>query len=530
MLYLREFVKKHHRVLDGHGEDVCDGSVMEMDLPNQMVVPGTSAGLAGDMDIGEEMHLYAPDPIAFARVATALFGVEAEVPRAIPPGPGLERLGKDVAYVREDTGIGGRVRSGRFPDGHLIDDDDLVEVLMTGNALEATVAVPRTRQEVVHHGRQCPVDKGGLPGTAHPGDDGHRLQRYVNGDVLEVVLGRSLEMEESGRRLLELRYMDLFLSSEEFRGLGVGFHELLVGSLEHDTSSVDAGARTDVDDLVRGAHDILVMLDNDDRVTEVHELTEVVDEEAAIARMETDRWFVQDIRDALQASSYLRREPDALRFTAGEGIGTTGERHVSEAHPFQEFQTVADVFQDVPGDLGIFLGELQTVEEIDGLLDGILGHMTDVLPIYDDMAGRFPDAIPLACRTCRRYHEGVDFLMEGFARVRIVVDTVEIGDDAGIFCIPGLLHLWCGEGQSLFRAVEHDGLLALGQVLVENLCWYFVMLAGSQQDEVVVGVRCPWHDAALLDGFLRIDDGFLREAQDGSQSMTGRAGTGRRIE
>ena len=48
------------------------------------------------------------------------------------------------------------------------------------------------------------------------------------------------------------------------------------------------------------------------------ELRERVEQDAVVARMQADGRLVEDVADAAQVRAELRREPDALRFAAGE--------------------------------------------------------------------------------------------------------------------------------------------------------------------------------------------------------------------
>lgn len=67
-----------------------------------------------------------------------------------------------------------------------------------------------------------------------------------------------------------------------------------------------------IDYLISIAHDIFVMFDNYDRISEIYQLPQIVEEETAITRMESDGWFIEDISDSFEPRPYLGRETDSL--------------------------------------------------------------------------------------------------------------------------------------------------------------------------------------------------------------------------
>ncbi len=91
--------------------------------------------IAGDIDIGEEVHVDLQLPIALAFFATATGGIEAEASRIVAAHPGHGELGKELANRRKHLGVGGGIGAGTAPDGALVDDDDFVDALEAGEAI-----------------------------------------------------------------------------------------------------------------------------------------------------------------------------------------------------------------------------------------------------------------------------------------------------------------------------------------------------------------------------------------------------------
>ena len=72
-----------------------------------------------------------------------------------------------------------------------------------------------------------------------------------------------------------------------------------------DLAAVLAGAGTDVDDPVALADRLLVVLDDDDRVAEVAQPGERVDQPPVVALVQSDRRFVEHVQRADEAGTDL---------------------------------------------------------------------------------------------------------------------------------------------------------------------------------------------------------------------------------
>ena len=120
----------------GHVEDVGDRLVLEGDGERFAIVALALAFLAGDVDVGEEVHLDLDNAVALALGAAPALDVEGKAAGVVAARLGFGEAREPFADRREGTGVGGRVRPRRAADGRLVDVDDLVEVLQ---ALDAVV-------------------------------------------------------------------------------------------------------------------------------------------------------------------------------------------------------------------------------------------------------------------------------------------------------------------------------------------------------------------------------------------------------
>ena len=118
-----------HRLADGHFEHVGDALAFVFDFQRLAVVAPAVADLAGDVHIGQKLHLDLDDAVALARLAAPALDVEREPARLVAAHPGVGGLGKQVADHVEDAGVGRRVGARGAPDGGLVDVHDLVDML-----------------------------------------------------------------------------------------------------------------------------------------------------------------------------------------------------------------------------------------------------------------------------------------------------------------------------------------------------------------------------------------------------------------
>ena len=77
-----------------------------------------------------------------------------------------------------------------------------------------------------------------------------------------------------------------------------------------------AGAGPEVDDVVGAVHELIVVLDDEERVALGAEGLERVDEAVVVAGVQADGGFVEDVEHAGEVGAKLGREPDALGLAA----------------------------------------------------------------------------------------------------------------------------------------------------------------------------------------------------------------------
>ena len=334
-----------HRLVHRHLQHVGDALAFVADLQGLPVVALALADLAGDEDVRQEVHLDLQHAVAGAGLAPAAPDVEGEPARAVAPALGLRRGGKEVPDVVEKPRIGGGVGAGRAADGALVDVHHLVQVLdafdavaLAGMDLHAHELRPQALEEYL-------VDQRRLAGPGDAGDHREGPQGEGNVNVPEVILRRADDFQEFPVACPALRGDgNLLLSGEVLarEAIGVG-HDLLRRAGSHHLPAVDAGAGADVDEVVGGAHGVLVMLHHQEGIAQVPEVFQRGQELVVIPLVQSDGGLVQDIEDPHQGRADLGGQADALALAAGEGSGGAAEGQVPQAHRLQKAQAGLDL-------------------------------------------------------------------------------------------------------------------------------------------------------------------------------------------
>jgi hypothetical protein len=97
-----------------------------------------------------------------------------------------------------------------------------------------------------------------------------------------------------------------------------------------------ARAWAEINNVIGAAHRLFIMLDYHERVSFLAQGRQGVEQPAIIARMQTDRRFIENVKNAAQVRPELRREKDPLRFAAAQGFRRSSEGEITESNVFHE--------------------------------------------------------------------------------------------------------------------------------------------------------------------------------------------------
>ena len=105
-----------------------------------------------------------------------------------------------------------------------------------------------------------------------------------------------------------------------------------------DAAPEFARARAQIDDPIRLADGLVVVLHDQHRVAEVAQALESIEQPRVVAGVQPDGGLIENVENANEPRAHLRGQTDALRFAAGKRAGRAVERQVVQAHVDQETQ------------------------------------------------------------------------------------------------------------------------------------------------------------------------------------------------
>ena len=433
---LRVRLEEADRVLDRRLEDVGDRLAAVADLERLARVALPLAGLAGDEDVGQEVHLDLLDALALARLAAPALHVEREAAGLVSADLRLGNERPDAADLVEDARVGRGVRPRRAADRRLVDLDDArdrgesLDARAVGRrrALAGDLRLRRREEDVVHERR--------LARTRHARDADDPAEREVDVDLPQVVRARALHrdrargVERTPPRGWQDRAATREVLAGEARRMRGDAREVARGD---ERAAVAAGAGADVEDPVGRAHHVLVVLDDDDGVARVREAAQRSDEAVVVALVEADRRFVEHVADADEPRADLRREADPLRLAARERRARPVEREVLEADRREEPEARLDLLEDRPRDLPRLVREFEGARRRERARDR---HPRDVgdreaqrsaAHLHRETLGAEPP--PLADGAARLAHVGEEALLHALA-LGLGRAALEVGEDA----------------------------------------------------------------------------------------------------
>ncbi len=521
---LEGFAHPRHRLEElgslfhGHVEHVGDRLALEQHFEGFAVVALALAGVAGDVDIRQEVHLDLDHAVALAGLAAAALDVEREPARFVAARLGFRQACEPFADRRERAGIGRRIGARGAADRRLVDLDDLVDVfeafdpVVRGGPLAGVVELARDRLvERVDQQRR-------LAAAGDAGDAGEQPQRNLRRDILQIIAGRVHHLDGAAMvRRLALGDFHRQLAGEilscQRRRIG---HHLGWRALGDDLAAMNAGAGTDVDDVIRQPDRVFVVLHHDHGVAEIAQPLQRVEQPRIVALVQADGGFIQHIEHAGEAGADLRRQADALAFATGQRARRARQSQIVEADIEQERQPLADLLQHADRDF-VLLGiehARHALEPFAGLLHRQFGNLADVLAA--DLDTQRLRLQPVAGAAFAR--NVAEILAELFARplaLGFAEAAFDIGDHAleRLLGVVGAHAVFIGELDFVVAGAVQQGILRLlRQVLPLGVEGELVELAERLQRLHVIGGRrlCPRRDRALAQRQLLVGNDEFR--------------------
>ena len=209
---------------------------------------------------------------------------------------------------------------------------------------------------------------------------------------------------------------------------------------------MDPRAGTHVDEVVRLAHGVLVVLHHQQGVAQIPQMLHGAQQHVVVPLVKADGRLVQNIQHPHERGADLGGQTDALALPAGQGARLTAEGKVLEPHRLQKMEAGADLFQDLVGDYLLGGGKGKPLHKFQGLGHRLGGKPVDGLaPHRHRQRFRF-EPLALAVGTGHLAHQLLQ-LPAGGVRLSLPVAALHVGDDA----LKGLVEYPLAVGPVIFQ-------------------------------------------------------------------------------
>ena len=354
------------RLGDRQGEDAGQVLVAVGDFQDLGAEALPAALRAGHVHVRQELHLDFLEALALARLAAPALDVERERARGIAAHARPVGLRQQLAQRVERLGVGQQVGARGGADGRLVHEDQVGQPLAAGNRPAGARNADRLAALLLEPAVDHLFDQRGLARAGHAGQAHQAAERHVDVEVAQIVRARAAH-----REVVALAHAPPRVGQRNRLPAGqilagqrlLVFQQLGVRPLKDDLAAVLAGARPQVDDVVGLADDLRVVFHDHDRVAAVAQVLQDAHQPRAVARVQADGRFVQNVQRVDQRRAERGGQIDALQFAARQGARLAVERQVFDADFDQIAQPFPNLVQDQPGDAFLVRGRLQGVEE-----------------------------------------------------------------------------------------------------------------------------------------------------------------------
>ena len=368
----RDVFEELEQLLDIHLEDVGDRLAFVEDLERFPAITVSTAIGASDPDVGEKVHFEFRRAVSLAGFAASSLDIETETAGLVTALFGFGQFGEEFANLVEDFDVGAGVGAGRSTDGRLVDRDELVEVFDSFDTLVSTRFVGSSMQSCPQGFGEDVVHQRAFSRSGNSGHADETSERKSDIDVLEVMVASSDDGQcfpvAAAPFVLE---RDPPLATEELPGDALFvLGDFLRRPGCHDVTAAYAGPRTEVDHMVGRPDRRFVMFDDNDGIAQVAQMGQRLQQSLVVARVQSDRRFVEDVKDSDEAASDLAGQSNPLGLAAGERGGSPVEREVIETDVEQELEARTDFLEDFDSDCLLDRIESEFGEEGEGIGDG----------------------------------------------------------------------------------------------------------------------------------------------------------------
>src|ERR1700678_1455563 len=270
--------------------------------------------------ISQKLHFNGDCAVALAVFATASGHVKREMAGREATLLRLRQRSKQFSDNVKRLDISHGIRAWRAPNGRLVDKYDLVNKIgalnvIPQNSRRAAIPLPLGHHQALI---ENVVQQGGFSRAGDASNRHQHAERDFQIDALQVVCPSAHDANFVSTRLaplrrnLDVQFIGEITARERVRHL----NNLVVGAGAYDVSAIFSRARAKIENTISGAHDVGIVLDDENSISQVAQVMKNLDKPARVATMQSDRRFVEHIQCADQTRAKGSGELNALCFAA----------------------------------------------------------------------------------------------------------------------------------------------------------------------------------------------------------------------
>ncbi len=227
---MREVLQDRQGIGHRHFQQIGDRVAVVLHRQRFLVVALAAADFAEDVDVGQEVHLDAALAFALAGFAASAGHVEGEASGLVATLARFRQHGEEIANLREDAGVGRGIRTRRAANRRLVNANDFVDVLDSGDRLVLTGLFARTIEPLRQRAVEDVIHQRGFARAGHAGDNRHHAQREGDVEILEVVFRRAEDGDRIAVGVAALRtHLDLHFAGDVLAGERIGIVHDFIG-------------------------------------------------------------------------------------------------------------------------------------------------------------------------------------------------------------------------------------------------------------------------------------------------------------
>ncbi len=155
-----------------------------------------------------------------------------------------------------------------------------------------------------------------------------------------------------------MRYFDFACAAQILTRQRFGiFGNLMRFTTAHHLPAMHSGTGTNVKDVICFSYRFFVMFHDNHSITLIAQVFKRHQQAIIVALMQTDRWFIKNVKNPRQPASNLTCETNALAFAARKRARIATEREIFQTNVVKKSQTFANFFQNCCSDFILLLGE-----------------------------------------------------------------------------------------------------------------------------------------------------------------------------